>query len=411
MWERILHSMLSRLVTRGDLRVTWPDGSETRYGAGAPPQASVTLCDRGTVRSLCLSPVLALGEGYMDGRIEIADDDLHPLLSLLQRARERGGRMPPWIEFANNAQLALSIFLQRNSPISARANVAHHYDLSDELYRLFLDEDMQYSCAYFTDPDMSLEAAQEAKKAHIAAKLRLEPGMRVLDIGCGWGGMALTLARDHGAHVTGVTLSKNQLATARSRVDAAGLSDQVEIRLQDYRNVKDTFDRVVSVGMLEHVGRPQFRTYFQKVADVLAPNGISLIHTIGRSSRPSPTSPWIDKYIFPGGYVPSMSDLVPEIERAGLWMADIEVLRGHYGPTLQRWRDRFEANLDQVREMYDERFVRMWRFYLVACQTAFEEQHQGVFHFQLSKEQDAVPLTRDYLYSGSPEEDWAQAAQ
>ena len=411
MWDRMLHSMLRRLITQGDLRVTWPDGSETRYGAGTAPAAHVELKDAGIVRALCLRPVLALGEGYMDGRIAISDADLHPLLSLLQRARETDGRLPRWIEIVNDAKMALSVFLQRNSPITARANVAHHYDLSDDLYRLFLDADMQYSCAYFTHPDMTLEEAQAAKKAHIAAKLRLEPGLRVLDIGCGWGGMALTLARDHGVRVTGVTLSRNQLATARARAEAAGLSDRVDFRLQDYRHISERFDRIVSVGMLEHVGRPHFRTYFAKLADLLEADGVSLIHTIGLSRRPSPTSPWLDKYIFPGGYVPAMSDLVPEIERAGLWMADIEVLRGQYAPTLHHWRARFEARLDRVREMYDERFVRMWRFYLVACETAFEERRQGVFHFQLSHRQDAVPVTRDYLYPSAVLRPEAQAAE
>ncbi len=412
MWDRMLDTTLSRLVTLGDLRLIWPDGCETRYGGGDAPAARVMLTDPSIVRALCLRPVLALGEGYMDGRIEVSDKDLHPLLALLQRARQSGGRMPRWLEIVNDAKLALSVFLQRNSPLTARRNVAHHYDISDDLYRLFLDEDMQYSCAYFTDPDMSLEEAQVAKKAHIARKLQLSPGQRVLDIGCGWGGMALTLARDYGVEVTGVTLSKNQHATATARAEAAGLSDRIDIRLQDYRQIRERFDRIVSVGMLEHVGRPQFRTYFQKVSDLLEPEGIALIHTIGLSRRPSPTSPWLDKYIFPGGYVPAMSDLVPEIERADLWMADIEVLRGHYARTLHHWRDRFEAQIDTVHEMYDVRFVRMFRFYLVACETAFEEQHQGVFQFQLSKTQQAVPVTRDYLYGdGEREGRMSQAAE
>ncbi|QFT64809.1 cyclopropane-fatty-acyl-phospholipid synthase family protein [Roseivivax sp. THAF30] len=399
MWDRILDSVLRKLVTVGDLSVTWPDRRVSRYGSGEEPRVAATIREHSAMRALCLNPVLALGEAYMDGRIEVSDDNLRPLLALLQRARETGGRMPAWIEAVNTARMALSTFLQRNTPITARSNVAHHYDISDDLYRLFLDEDMQYSCAYFSRPNMTLDEAQAAKKSHIAEKLRIEPGMRVLDIGCGWGGMALTLARDYGAQVTGVTLSRNQLATAKARAEAAGLADRVEFRLEDYRNVTETFDRIVSVGMLEHVGRPQFPTYFGKVAELLDPDGIALIHSIALSSRPSPTSPWIDKYIFPGGYVPAMSDLVPEVERAGLWMADIEMLRGHYGPTLAHWRERFEAALPQVREMYDERFVRMWRFYLVACETAFEEQRQGVVHLQLSKKQYAVPVTRDYLYT------------
>ncbi|SIS85579.1 cyclopropane-fatty-acyl-phospholipid synthase [Roseivivax lentus] len=411
MWDRMLDSILSRFVTIGDLHVTWPDGRETRYGANSAPRAHVTLKDPSIVRFLCLRPVLALGEGYVDGRIEISDAELHPLLALLQRARETGGRLPRWLEIASDAKLALSVFLQRNSPLSSRRNVAHHYDLSDDFYRLFLDEDMQYSCAYFTEPGLDLASAQAAKKAHIAAKLQLKPGLRVLDIGCGWGGMALTLARDYGVQVTGVTLSENQKATAEARVQAAGLSDRVDIRLQDYRQVSDRFDRIVSVGMLEHVGRPHFRGYFAKLSELLDPEGIALVHTIGLSRRPSPTSPWLAKYIFPGGYVPALSDLAPEIERAGLWMADIEVLRGHYAWTLHHWRERFEASLDRVRAMYDERFVRMWRFYLVACETAFEQQRQGVFQFQLSKAQGAVPVTRDYLYGGHGAGAMSQAAE
>lgn len=255
MWDRILDSVLRKLVTVGDLSVTWPDRRVSRYGSGEEPRVAATIREHSAMRALCLNPVLALGEAYMDGRIEVSDDNLRPLLALLQRARETGGRMPAWIEAVNTARMALSTFLQRNTPITARSNVAHHYDISDDLYRLFLDEDMQYSCAYFSRPNMTLDEAQAAKKSHIAEKLRIEPGMRVLDIGCGWGGMALTLARDYGAQVTGVTLSRNQLATAKARAEAAGLADRVEFRLEDYRNVTETFDRIVSVGMLEHVGR------------------------------------------------------------------------------------------------------------------------------------------------------------
>ena len=270
---------------------------------------------------------------------------------------------------------------------------------------------MQYSCAYFARPDMTLDQAQKAKKDLIARKLRITPGMRVLDIGCGWGGMALTLARDYGAHVVGVTLSENQLATAQARAEEAGLSDKVEFRLLDYRKVDDTFDRIVSVGMLEHVGYPHLDAYFEKVDELLAEDGIALIHTIGHLSEPQPTSKWLDKYIFPGGYVPSLSEVSASVEKTALWATDIEVLRGHYGPTLHHWRARFEAALPKVREMYDETFVRMWRFYLVACEATFEEMYQGVFHFQLAHRQYAVPVTRDYLYHGQGDDRMMHAAQ
>ncbi len=412
MWESVVDRMLRRLVRDGELRLEWPDGRVSEYGRPEEFSARVRIVDPAILRRLCLSPVLTLGEGYMDGDIEIADDELYDFIALLVRNRQRYGAMPRWVDAVQSLRNAAKTLVLRNTPISARRNVAHHYDISDDLYRLFLDDDMQYSCAYFARPDMTLEEAQAAKKAHIAAKLRIEPGMRVLDIGCGWGGMALTLARDHGARVTGVTLSANQRRTAAERAREAGLEDLVEFRLQDYRDVTEGFDRIVSVGMLEHVGPPQFPVYFDKVSELLDRDGVALIHTIGLTSPPSPTSPWIAKYIFPGGYVPALSDLAGPLERSGLWTADIEVLRGHYGPTLNHWRRRFEANVDRVREMYDARFVRMWRFYLAACESAFEEQHQAVFQFQLTHRQYAVPTTRDYLYEDRKQpQPWARAAQ
>jgi cyclopropane-fatty-acyl-phospholipid synthase len=286
----------------------------------------------------------------------------------------------------------------RNNARRSQSNVTHHYDISDEFYRLFLDKDMQYSCAYFAHPEMTLEDAQIAKKNHLARKLCVEPGMRVLDIGCGWGGMALTLAGEFGAHVTGVTLSENQLRTALQRANACGLTNKVELKLLDYRALTEPFDRIVSVGMLEHVGSPHFHDYFAKVADLLKPDGVALIHTIGRNGRPTVQSPWLNKYIFPGGYVPSLEELVVPIGRSGLWNLDIESWRLHYAMTLRHWLNRFEDNLSEVLRMYDERFVRMWRFYLIACIMVFEEADQCVFQLQLGHKRDAVPLTRDYLY-------------
>ncbi|MBV2359668.1 cyclopropane-fatty-acyl-phospholipid synthase family protein [Thalassococcus sp. CAU 1522] len=410
MWTATMSRMLERLVTIGRLRVVYPDGTRRDYGPGGGIEIEIAITEHQTVQALCLRPVLALGEAYTDGSLTVADDRLYDFLTLLVRNQQKGGGMPAWFRGWQGLRKAVRHLVQRNTDSTARRNVAHHYDISDDFYRLFLDRDMQYSCAYFARPDMTLEQAQAAKKAHIARKLRIEPGMRVLDIGCGWGGMGLTLAGDFGARVTGVTLSRNQLTTAQTRAQSAGLADRCDFRLLDYRKLTDRFDRVVSVGMLEHVGLPHYDEYFDKVHKVLEPDGIALIHTIGRVAPPSPTSPWIDKYIFPGGYIPSLSDLVPSIERAHLWQADIEVLRGHYGPTLKHWRQRFEAALPKVREMYDDRFIRMWRFYLVACEMAFEEQWQVVYQFQLSRQQHAVPATRDYLY-GDADKTALQAAE
>lgn len=394
-----MRRMLDRLIAEGQLTVTWPDGATETFGPGGDPGVSITISSDTAVRQLCINPLLAVGETYMDGTVVIEDDRLYDFLTLLARNYKRGQRLPGWLRAWQAGRMAVRRFVQRNNAIKSRKNVAHHYDISDDLYRLFLDADMQYSCAYFARPDMTLEEAQAAKKAHIAAKLRIKPGMRVLDIGCGWGGMALTLARDYGAQVTGVTLSRNQLATAQARAKAAGLTDRCTFELMDYRRLSDRFDRIVSVGMLEHVGLPHFDEYFAQVATLLDEDGIALIHTIGRVASPMPTNPWIDKYIFPGGYVPALSDLAAPVERSGLWQADLEILRGHYGPTLNHWLQRFEKHVDTIRDQYDDRFVRMFRYYLVACEMAFEEQNQAVFQFQLSKRQHAVPATRDYLYA------------
>ncbi|MHA6264978.1 class I SAM-dependent methyltransferase [Arenibacterium sp. CAU 1754] len=401
MWETVFDRMVSRLILNGQLRVTYPDGRMATFGPGGTLKAGIEIRDTAVLRGLCTRPDLTLGEAYMDQKVIVENDDVEALIRLIQR-NWRSEAMPPWVRMFNRARLYLGTWIQRNTPDAARSNVAHHYDLSNDLYRLFLDSDMQYSCAYFTDPAMTLEAAQQAKKAHIAAKLRVEPGMRVLDIGCGWGGMAITLARDFGARVTGVTLSRNQLELARSRAADAGLSEVIDFRLLDYRELNESFDRIVSVGMLEHVGLPHYDEYFEKVADLLASDGIALIHSIGRTGPPMAQAEWINKYIFPGGYVPSLSKLAGPIERSGLWNCDTEVLRLHYAMTLRRWLARFDANLDEVRKTHDDRFVRMWRYYLIVCILAFEEQKQAVFQFQLAHQRDAVPLTRDYLYARRP---------
>ncbi|WP_299146647.1 cyclopropane-fatty-acyl-phospholipid synthase family protein [uncultured Tateyamaria sp.] len=400
MWDKLLDRFLTGMMVDDRLSITYPDGTTRDYGPDSGAQGHLDIADTATLKALIVNPDLGLGEGYMEGRITPKNCTLDDVLTIIIRNRFKG-HLPPWLLLANRARFHARRFIQHNAPRTSRQNVAHHYDISDDLYRLFLDADMQYSCAYFRDDAMTLEEAQIAKKAHIASKLRLEPGMRVLDIGCGWGGMALTLARDYGCEVTGITLSENQLATAQRRAEAAGLADRVHFNLQDYRHTSGTFDRIVSVGMLEHVGVPNFGTYFNRVAELLDPDGVALIHTIGRSAPPMAHSSWINKYIFPGGYVPSLSELAPAMEKSGLWQTDIEVWRLHYAKTIRHWRDRFDAHISEISSMYDARFVRMFRYYLTVCILAFEHQMQGVYHFQLAHKRDAVPLTRDYLYDGA----------
>ncbi|MEL7462094.1 MAG: cyclopropane-fatty-acyl-phospholipid synthase family protein [Pseudomonadota bacterium] len=397
MWERLFETVADQCVRKGSLTIDMPDGASRRYGDGTGPEIRIHIADRATLIGIVKNPELGVGEGYMNGTLTIEDDDLYGFMALaLKNVAEGAG---PRFQRPLDAVRKLGGWIgQMNSSHKARRNVAHHYDLSAALYDLFLDPDKQYSCAYFARPDMTLEEAQVAKKAHIADKLRIEPGMHVLDIGCGWGGMALTLARDYGARVTGVTLSQEQLKIARERAAAEGLSDQIDFRLMDYRDVTEQFDRVVSVGMFEHVGQPQYRTYFRKVHDRLRPDGIALIHTIGRTDPPGATSPWVQKYIFPGGYVPAMSECMAAVEKEDLYPCDVEVWRLHYAETLRHWHDRFVAQRAAAVAMYDETFFRMWRYYLVASEMTFRLNRQCVFQFQLAHRQDAVPLTRDYLY-------------
>jgi cyclopropane-fatty-acyl-phospholipid synthase len=397
MWERILDALTRRLIRDGSLTVHLPDGAVRHYGSPGTDGVTIRIHDPTLARRIVLSPDLAMGEAYMDRTLTIDGDDVPGLMALLLH-NAAAGRANAWRFPLRPVQRVLRLAGQITPAGRAKANVAHHYDLSEALYTLFLDADRQYSCAYFKTPGDTLEQAQAQKKAHVAAKLCLKPGMRVLDIGCGWGGLAMTLARDHGAQVLGVTLSEEQHRVATRRVAEAGLQDRVEIRLTDYRDVTGQFDRVVSVGMFEHVGLPQYGRYFATVRDRLTPDGVALIHTIGRAAPPGITSPWITKYIFPGGYVPALSEVAPAVQNSGLWVTDIEVWRLHYAETLRHWRARFEGNLDRITALYDDRFTRMWRYYLVASEMTFRHHQQCVFQIQLSRRQEAVPLTRDYLY-------------
>ncbi len=401
MWSTALHRFLASFVREGRLTVTYPDGQTRKYQGTAPgPSVVIALQDPGLPRRIMMSPEMGVGEGYVNGQLTIDGDDLEGFLRLaIANIAAQGDA---WY----HRPLTLLRYLGRRAaqfnPVGrSRKNVAHHYDLSGELYDLFLDEDRQYSCAYFKRDEMTLDEAQEAKKAHIAGKLLLRPGMRVLDIGCGWGGMGLTLARDYGAEVLGVTLSEEQHKIANRRARDEGLDDRVKFELMDYRDVTGKFDRIVSIGMFEHVGSPQYRTYFNKINDLLTEDGVALVHTIGRAKPPGVTSPWILKYIFPGGYVPSMSEMTAAVEQSGLITTDLEVWRLHYAETLRHWYDRFMARIDEARRLYDDQFCRMWRFYLKACELTFRLDRQVVFQVQMARQQEAVPLTRDYLYRGN----------
>lgn len=400
--EYALDRMLKSIMRDGTLQVVMPSGGSYRYGNQDGDPITVRLSDASTVRHLALNPEMALGEAYMDGALTIDGDDLQSFLALIVRNIQRAsGNRVWWQKPLLKSRAALRWLAQNNIVERARGNVAHHYDLSGRLYDLFLDDDRQYSCGYFKDPAEKLDQAQAHKKNHIARKLMIEPGMTVLDIGCGWGGMALTLAKDFGARVTGITLSHEQHAYATQRAKREGLADKIDFQLCDYRHVEGTFDRIVSVGMFEHVGLRHFDDYFQTIRDRLSSDGIALIHTIGWTAPPTGTNPWIAKHIFPGGYIPTVSEAMSAVEKSRLWATDIECWRLHYAYTLRHWYDRFRRNEDQVAAMYDDRFVRMWRFYLAACEQTFRNGPQAVFQFQLSRNIAAVPLTRDYIYDQS----------
>ncbi|KAA5602595.1 SAM-dependent methyltransferase [Blastochloris sulfoviridis] len=342
-------------------------------------------------------PELKLGEAFTEGGLVVETGSIADLLALTMARSVAGERRLPLAPLLAVARRAVRRLDQANWRRRARANVHHHYDLDDRLYSLFLDPDRQYSCAYFETPGQSLEAAQFAKKRHIAAKLLVEPGQWVLDIGSGWGGLALYLAGVAGAKVRGITLSDHQFAIARERAADSGLGERIEFALEDYRDTEGRFDRIVSVGMLEHVGIGYLRAFFAKAFELLTEDGVCLIHAIGRSEGPGATNPWIAKYIFPGVYVPGLSELMPAVERAGFLVADIEILRLHYADTLKAWRERFLARRDEARRLYDERFCRMWEFYLASCEMAFRHHGLMVFQIQLVKREGVVPPTRRYI--------------
>ena len=398
----LLARLLKNVIRMGRLELIDAAGRSHVF-AGAPgPAVKVRLHDKALHWKLAVNPWLYLPEGYMDGALTVEDGGIYDVIDLLMRNEELASRDAA-VQLAYRLR-QLTRRIHQYNPISrSRKNVAHHYDLSDQLYDLFLDRDRQYSCAYFVRPDEDIDTAQLNKRRHIAAKLLLRPGMKVLDIGCGWGGLSLYLASECGVDVTGLTLSSEQFKVAQRRASQAGLADRVRFHLRDYREETGSYDRIVSVGMFEHVGVNQYPTYFDRVNTLLKPDGVALLHSIGRMEGPGATNPWLRKYIFPGGYSPAISEVVPVIERARLWITDIEVLRLHYAETLKAWRRRFLAQRDKVLELYDERFFRMWETYLAGSEVAFRQAGHLVMQIQMAKAVDTVPLTRDYMF------DWERA--
>ena len=392
--DRLLRFLLKTFVRRGTFRVTTSRGTSFTFGDGTGKPVAVRFATRGAEWGILLDPELKFGEAYMDGTFVVEEGSIADVLAI---ALGQHSDIPYWARPQWLLRYLYRRLQQFNPRRRARQNVSHHYDLDGRLYSLFLDADRQYSCAYFENPDQSLDDAQLAKKRHLAAKLLLQPGKSVLDIGCGWGGLGLYLAEVAGAGVTGVTLSREQHAVANERAAEKGLADKARFELRDYRDVEGPFDRIVSVGMFEHVGVNHYETFFRKSAQLLADDGVMLLHSIGRSEGPNVTNPWIAKYIFPGGYIPSLSEVLPRIENSGLLVTDIEILRLHYAETLRHWRERFLAHREEVERIYDQRFVRMWEFYLAASEMSFREQNMMVFQIQLAKRQGVVPMTRTYI--------------
>jgi cyclopropane-fatty-acyl-phospholipid synthase len=398
--DRFLQLVLSRVIRTGTLQVTTARGRSFILGDGSGKVIAMRFASQRAEWGILLDPDLRFGEAYVDGDIVVEQGSIADLCDLV--VRNTAAQPIAFGRFIGMLRAAARRVLHHNSIFKARKNVAHHYDIDGRLYGLFLDADRQYSCAYFARPNLSLDDAQLAKKRHIATKLLVQPGHRALDIGSGWGGLGLHLAESCGATVTGVTLSKEQHALSVTRARQKGLTGKVDFRLQDYRDLTGIFDRIVSVGMFEHVGKEHYHAFFGKCFDLLAENGVMLLHTVGRLSGPAATNAWVWRYIFPGGYVPALSELAPAIERSGLQICDLEVLRLHYAETLRHWRQRLLARRDEVLKIYDERFVRLWEFYLAGFEASFRHGLLVVFQIQLAKRIDAVPVTRDYLYRDLP---------
>jgi cyclopropane-fatty-acyl-phospholipid synthase len=395
-----LSKLLSRFVRIGRLTVIDADGAEHKFEGSEPgPSVTMKLTDSKLYRSIFFNPELAAGEAYMDGSMTFPDSSVRDFLTLISMNQNRPGGGPPsgFHRLIRTVSRSFRGFQQSNPIGKAQQNISHHYDIGNELYKLFLDDGMFYSCAYFERDDDTLEAAQRAKCRLIAAKMSLQPGQRVLDIGSGWGGLAIYLAQMEDVEVLGVTLSSEQHALATEKAKKAGVADRVRFELKDYRELKDQFDRIVSVGMFEHVGVQRYPEFFAKCNELMPDDGILFLHSIGHMSPPSTASPWLRKYIFPGAYSPALSEVYPAIEQNRLWVADCEFLRLHYALTLKHWHERFAANRDKIAEMYDERFCRMWEFYLISAEMMFRYGAQEVFQMLLSRKRDASPIRRDFM--------------
>jgi len=391
-----LSHMMKSFVRVGTLKIIDADGKVHVFSGQPGPNVTMRLSDRSLYHKLVFNPELNAGEAYMDGRMSFEDSTLRDFLTLFSLNRLSLASYPLQKVLRRVSRMFKKG--QQANPIGkAQQNVAHHYDLGNDFYKLFLDEGLQYSCAYFTNDDNTLEQAQRNKLRLLAAKLKLSPGLKILDIGCGWGDLALYLARLADVEVVGVTLSKEQFELANARARKAGLDKRVRFELKDYRKVEDRFDRIVSVGMFEHVGVHHYGEFFGKINELMDDDGLALIHSIGHMSPPGTASPWLRKYIFPGAYSPALSEVFEVVEQNSLWVTDLEFLRLHYAKTLAHWAQRFEANRDKVEAMYDARFARMWEFYLISAEMMFRTGSQLVFHMQLARKRDAAPIVRDYI--------------
>ena len=393
----LLKTAASHIITKGNLTIIDSRGVTYQFGDQTGKPIQIRFTSAKWEREVALDPALKLGEAYMNDGFEFIKGDIYSLLETIFESTGPIAENQLWMKAFSFIRTATKRFVQMNTLRRSAKNVEHHYDLSGKLYEMFLDPDRQYSCGYFENPNVSLGEAQLAKKRHLAAKLQVKENEKLLDIGCGWGGLGLYFARVLGANVTGVTLSHEQHGIANQRAKDMGLQDKAKFFLLDYRKLDDAFDKIVSVGMFEHVGIGHYKEYFDHVKRLLKPDGRFVLHSIGRSGEPGATNPWIAKYIFPGGYIPSLSEVIPVIEKSGLIITDIEILRLHYAETLKAWREAFLAHWDEAKALYDERFCRMWEFYLAASESAFRWQGMMVFQIQLAHKQDAVPLTRDYI--------------
>tara|TARA_B100000579_G_scaffold332068_1_gene282343 strand:+ start:261 stop:1445 length:1185 start_codon:yes stop_codon:yes gene_type:complete len=394
----MLYTVLRKVNFEGKIIIIDCNNKIREFGKGNQ-LVKVKLKNKSIEKKLFRNPALYLGEGYMNEEILIEEGTIDDLINIVTASYDDFVRNNYIYRFYENFSGYIKVFQQLNEAVKSKQNVAHHYDLKEDLYKLFLDKDMQYSCAYFHNENISLEQAQIDKKKHIINKLQIKENMNVLDIGCGWGGMALEIAKKTGAKVKGITLSENQFVTASKRAQEEGLSEKVSFQIQDYRDEKKNYDRIVSIGMFEHVGIKYFKPYLKKTYELLKDNGVFLLHTIGQRGIPTATSPWIRKYIFPGGYIPSLSDIVNETQKLNINITDIEILRLHYAYTLSHWYKNIQKHKSEIIKMFDKRFFRMWEFYLLASKYSFENMGNVVFQIQIAKNIKNLPLTRNYMYN------------